>query len=406
MLRVSTNTLYRLGEQSIIDRQSELLAAQTQLSSGKRINAPSDDPLGAADATSIRAGISQFQQFKDNQDHARYLLNLGESALVGVIDSVQDIKERLVQAGNGSLSDNERASLATDLEGTLARLVGLANSSDGAGGYLFAGSRENTPPFAQSGNAVSFSGDQILQKLEVASNRFQQVKFSGDALFLKIRAGNGSFTTDAANTNTGSGWIDVGTVTNPAALTGRPYAINFTVTGGVTSYAVVRTNGNATTTTVASGTYTAPQVIQFDGIQVTVGGTPANNDRFDVAPSPYQSLFDTVARAITTLRTPIQANGAASAQYTTDLGQAQASMQQALDHLLMRRSEIGTALSELDAYGSLNDDRQLEYEKRLSVVEDLDYAKGVSDLARKQQTFEAALQSYSKVSKLTLFDYL
>jgi flagellar hook-associated protein 3 FlgL len=406
MLRVSTNTLYRTGEQNIIDRQSELLAAQTQLSSGKRINSPSDDPLGAADATSIRSGISQFGQFKDNQDHARYLLNLGESALAGIIGSVQDVMERLVQAGNGSLSDSERASLATDLEGTLARMVGLANSSDGAGGYLFAGSRENTAPFAQSGNTVTFSGDQILQKLEVANNRFQQVKFSGDALFLKIRAGNGSFTTDAANTNTGSGSIDVGTVTSPAALTGRPYAINFAVAAGVTTYTVVRSNANGTTTNVATGTYTAPQSIQFDGIQVTINGAPANSDRFDIAPSPYQSMFDTMARAITTLRAPIQANAPAAAQFNTDLGQAQASMQQALDHLLMRRSEIGTALSELDAYGSLNDDRQLEYEKRLSVVEDLDYARGVSELARKQQTFEAALASYSKVSRLTLFDYL
>jgi flagellar hook-associated protein 3 FlgL len=96
----------------------------------------------------------------------------------------------------------------------------------------------------------------------------------------------------------------------------------------------------------------------------------------------------------------------AGAQYSTDLGQAQASMQQALDHLVTRRSEIGTALSELDAYGSLNDDRQLAYDTRLSIVEDLDYAKGVSELARKQQTFEAALASYSKVSKLTLFDYI
>lgn len=405
MLRVSTNTIFRTGEQNIVDRQSELLAAQTRLSSGKRINTPSDDPLGAADAASMRSGLSQFRQFKENQDYARYLLSQGESALTGVIGSAQDVLERLVQAGNGSFSDSERASLATDLEGTLARMVGLANSSDGAGGYLFAGARETTAPFAQSGTTVTFSGDQLLQKLEVASNRFQQVKFSGDALFLKIRAGNGSFTADAANANTGSGWIDVGNVTNPSALTGRPYTIGFAVAGGVTTYTVVRSNADGTTSNVASGTYSAPQAIQFDGIQVSIDGAPASGDRFDVAPSQFQSLFDTMARAIATLRTPIQGN-AARAQYNTDLGQAQASMQQALDNLLMRRSEIGAALSELDAYGAFNDQRQIDFEGRLSIVEDLDYAKGVSDLARRQQTFEAALASYSKISKLTLFDYL
>jgi flagellar hook-associated protein 3 FlgL len=102
----------------------------------------------------------------------------------------------------------------------------------------------------------------------------------------------------------------------------------------------------------------------------------------------------------------LQGNPAAGAQFQTDLAQAQASMQQALDHMLLRRSEIGNALSELDAYESLNDDRQLEYQKRLSVVEDLDYAKGATELAKRQQTYEAALASYSKVSRLTLFDYL
>lgn len=406
MLRVSTNTFFRSGERNIIERQAELLAAQTQLSSGKRINAPSDDPLGAADATAIRASLAQFEQFKDNQDHARYLLNLGESSLASMVQAVQDVQERLLQAGNGALSDAERLALASDLEGTLGRMVGLANSSDGTGGYLFAGSRENVAPFAQSGTTVSFAGDQTLQKLEVAKDRFQQVKFSGDALFLKIRAGNGSFSTDGAASNTGSAWIDPGTVTDPAALTGRPYSINFSVAGGVTSYAVVRSDAGGGTTTVASGTYTSPQAIGFDGLQVTVSGAPANGDRFDVAPSAYQSVFATVGRAITALRTPMQGNPQAAAQFKTDLGQVQSSMQQALDHMLLRRSEIGSALSELDAYGSLNDDRQLEYQGRLSQVEDLDYAKGAADLAKRQQTFEAALASYSKVSKLTLFDYL
>jgi flagellar hook-associated protein 3 FlgL len=74
--------------------------------------------------------------------------------------------------------------------------------------------------------------------------------------------------------------------------------------------------------------------------------------------------------------------------------------------VLLKRSEIGTSLAELDNYETLADDRQLQYQSRLSAVEDLDYAQGVSDLARRQSAFEAALASYSKVSKLTLFDYL
>lgn len=406
MLRVSTANLYRSGERNILERQADLLKAQTQLASGKRINTPADDPLGAAEANAIRSSLSQFAQFKDNQGHARYLLNLAESAIAGVAQTVQDVQTRLVEAGNGGLGDAERRILAADLEGQLARLVGLANSADGAGGYLFAGARETTVPFAQSGTTVTFGGDDILQRLEVSTGRFQQVKFAGDALFLKPRAGNGSFTAAAAAGNGGSAWIDAGSVTNPAALTGQPYRIVFTVAAGATTFTVLRDNGGVPTSVVPATAYTSPQTVEFDGMQVSISGAPANNDRFDIAPAPHQSLFDTVAQAIATLRAPVQGNSAARAQFLTGLSQAQAAMQQALDHVLLKRAEIGTALAELDSYEALNDDRQLQYQTRLSATEDLDFAQAASELARRQSTFEAALASYSKVSKLTLFDYL
>lgn len=406
MLRVSTNTLFATGEQNIVARQRELMATQTQLASGKRINTPSDDPLGAADIASIRNGLSQFEQFKENQGHARYLLSLGESSLEQFVRAVQDVQEKLVAAGNGAYGDNERLAIANELEGVLGRMVGLANSGDGAGGYLFAGSRENVVPFTRNGNSVSYSGDEILQRIEVSRDRFQQVKFSGDALFQKMRPGNGSFTTAVGATNTGSASIDVGAVTNPAALTGRPYTINLAVAAGVTTFTVVRSDAGGGTTNVAAGTYTNPTTISFDGVRVTLAGTPANGDSFNLAPSGYQSVFSTLAQAIAALRAPASGNAAAGARFQTSLGQAQASMQQSLDHLLLKRSDIGTALQELDAYERLNDDRQLQYQSRLSMIEDLDYAQGVAELSKRQANFEAAIRSYSTVSKLSLFDYL
>jgi len=406
MLRVSTYNQFRAGEESIVARQRELLTTQQQMSSGKRILGPADDPLGAADGASIRSGISQFDQFRSNQDHARYLLNLGEGTIKSIIDGVQDVQEKLVAAGNGGYGDGERQMIAVDLEGVLARLVGLANSSDGAGGYLFAGSRQNAAPFAQSGTSVAFNGDEILQRLEVSQDRFMQIKFSGDALFNKMRPGNGSFTTAAAAGNTGSAWMDAGSVIDPAALTGQPYTVSFAVAAGVTSYTVTRTNPSGPPTTVASGTYNPPAALSFEGIQVNLNGSPANGDSFAIAPAGFRSIFDTLAQAITALKQPSTGNPAAAAQFRTALAGAQSSMAGALDHLLLKRSEMGTGLQELDAYGDLNDDRKLEYETRLSNVEDLDYAKATAELSRRQLSFQAALQSYSKVSKLSLFDYL
>lgn len=404
-MRVSTYILFSNGERNIVDRQRELLTAQSQLASGKRINSPADDPLGAADATSIRANLAQFEQFKENQGHARYLLNLGESALAQFIAAVQDVREKLVAAGNGAFGDDERRMIAQELEGVLGRMVGLANSGDGAGGYLFAGARENATPFAQTGNAVAFRGDEILQRLEVSQDRFQQVKFSGDALFMKMRPGNGSFTTAAAAGNTGSAWIDAGSVQTPTLLTGLPYTIDFSVAGATTTYRVVRQDGSPSPPVVASGTYTSPATIEFDGIRVSISGAPAAGDRFDVAPSGFRSVFDTLAQAIDALRQPASA-AAGRARFNTALGGAQASVEQALDHLLLKRADIGSALAELDAYAGLNDERALEYQGRLSATEDLDYAKAAAELARRQTTFDAAIRSYSSISRLSLFDYL
>lgn len=403
MMRVSTYSLYRTGELNVVARQRDLLASQVQMSLGKRIASPADDPLGAADATAVRSSLSQFAQYKQNQEHARYVLNLQESSLQQMIYSVQDVQEKLVAAGNGAYGDAERATVAQELEGILGRMVGLANSSDGAGGYLYAGSRESTVPFTQNGNSVTFHGDAVLQTLEVSKDRFQQIKFSGDAIFQKMRPGNGTFTTAGASTNTGTGGIDVGSVSNPAALTGSAYTVSFTVASGVTTYQMVRATDSAV---VANGTLTSsPLNLNVDGVNVSISGVPANGDQFTVTPSGFQSIFDTVSAAITTLRTSA-GTASSNAALATRLGGLIASAGQALDHMLMARADIGTSLSELEAYEGMNDDRSLEYQTRLSSIEDLDFAQAASELARRQMTFEAALKSYSSVSKLSLFDYI
>ncbi|HEU0200209.1 MAG TPA: flagellar hook-associated protein FlgL [Burkholderiaceae bacterium] len=402
MLRVSTFSLYRNGEQTVMDSQRELMRIQARVSSGKRIASPAEDPIGAADATAARASLAQFDQFAENQGHARYLLNLAEDSLAHVIEGARTVKEKLIAAGNGAFGAGERKMIAGELRGILERIVGLANSPDGVGGYLFAGSREIAAPFFQSGMTVSFAGDATLQKLEISKDRFQQVKFSGDALFLKMRPGNGTFTTANAAGNTGNGSIDTGAVVNPALLTGSAYSVDFTVTAGVTTYQVVRASDSAV---VASGNYTNPQQIAFDGMSVTLDGAPADGDSFDVAPAGYRSIFETLATAITLLETGA-ATQTAQANFKTELSGLLASMDGALDHLVLKRSAIGSSLAELDSYEALNGDRQFEYQGRLSQIEDLDLAAGISELNRRQTAYDAAIRSYSTISKLSLFDFI
>ncbi len=402
MLRVSTYTMFQNGEQAIGNSQSQLLATELQLATGKQINSPSDNPVGAANVASLTSTVSQLTQFRSNQGEAQLQLNLADSTLSNFSNLLQDVQQRLVQAGDGTYSDSQRAALAQGLQGDLTQMVGLANTGDSQGGYLFAGSQQSAPPFTQVGNTVTYGGDNVLQSVQVSQNRQLQVKFSGDDLFQKIRPGNGSFVTAASSGNTGTGVIGVGSVTNPAALTGNNYTVSFTVSGSNTTYQVQNTTTNQT---VTSGTYTSPTTLSFDGQQVTLSGAPANNDSFTLGPAPYQSIFTTVANAIAALQQPAQAP-AANAKFQSALGSALASAGQALDHLTLKQAEIGNQLQQLSSYSTLNDDRSLQASSELSSIQDTDYAKAASKMAQQQIIYQAALQSYSAVSKLSLFNYL
>jgi flagellar hook-associated protein 3 FlgL len=402
MLRISTYMMFQNGERAINTSQSQLLATELQMSTGKQINSPSDNPVGAANVASLDGTVSQLSQFKSNQTEAQLQLNLADSTMTNFVNLVQDVQQRLVQAGDGSYSDTQRAALAQGLQGDLNQMIGLANTSDGQGGYLFAGSQQSAAPFSQTGNTVTYGGDSTLQSIQVSQNRLLQTKFSGDDLFQKIRPGNGSFVTAANSGNAGTGVIDAGSVTNPAALTGHTYTISFGVSGSTTTYQVQDTTTN---TSVASGNYTAPTTLSFAGQQVTISGAPAAGDTFTVAPAQYQSIFTTVANAIAALQQPAQAP-AANAQLQTALGSALSSTSQALDHLSLKQAQIGDQLQQLNSYSSLNDDRTLQATSALSSIQDVDYAKAASELAQQQTIFQAALQSYSSVSKLSLFNYL
>jgi len=402
MLRISTYTMFQDGEAAIGYAQSQLMQTELQLSSGKQINSPADNPIGAANVASLQGTVSQLTQFQSNQNQAQLQLNQADSTMTSLVNLVQNAQQNLIQAGDGAYSDSQRAALAQQLQGDLSQMVGLANTSDGQGGYLFAGSQQSAPPFSQVGNNVTYNGDSTLQSVQVSQNRLLQIKFSGDDVFQKIRPGNGSFVTAASSTNTGSGVIDPGSVTNPSALTGDNYTISFTVGGSGTTYNVQDTTKNVS---VASGNYTSPTTISFDGAQVTLSGAPANNDSFTVAPASYQSIFTTMANAIAALQQPTS-TPAASAQLQTSLGSALASMGQALDHLTLVQAQVGTQLQQLNSYTSLNSSRSLQANSALSAIQDLDYAKAASQMAQQQTVFQAALQSYSAVSKLSLFNYL
>lgn len=183
-MRVSTNTLYDQGTRSMLQQQSSLLKLQQQLSSGKRIMTPSDDPIGAARAHELSQSLSLNMQYADNRNRAMDSLQQVESTLGNVTNVIQNIRTMAVAAGNPAFSDSERHMMAVELRGHFEELLGLANTKDEQGNYLFSGFKGNTQPFVeQPAGVVTYQGDQGQRLIQVSGSRQLSVSETGEAVF-------------------------------------------------------------------------------------------------------------------------------------------------------------------------------------------------------------------------------
>ncbi len=401
-MRLSSITIHDEGVGSMLKQQDTLFKIQQQVSTGRRILTPADDPIAAARALDITQSIEINTQFTENRNQASSSLGLVEGVLGDVTRLIQDVQTAAVSAGNAAFSDTDRQSVATELRGRLEDLIGLSNSRDASGQFLFSGYQGSTKPFVQTAAGVQYNGDLGQRQVQVAASRQIATGDSGTNIFERIKDGNGVFTTAATATNQGSGVIDSGAVTDPTSLTGNDYSIDFSVAAGVTTYVVTN---NSTATSTAPVAYTSGDAISFDGIQFSIKGEPANNDQFTVLPSTNQSIFDTVSNLIDVLSTPV--NGpSGGTNLTNGLNTALSNLENDLDNVLTVRASVGTRLQEIDALQNVGEDTSIQLQQNLSRLQDVDMAKAISDLTQQRVFLEAAQRSFITVSNLSLFDFL
>lgn len=183
-MRISTHTLFESGGTRITELQSNMVRTQQQLASGRRILAPSDDPVGAARALEVTQSQSLNTQYGTNRMHAKSALGSVEVTLSAVTELLQDVKTTVIAAGNGTLGDSERGYMATELRSRFDQLLGFANTRDSAGHYLFSGFQSTTPAFSKdANNVVSYDGDAGQRLLQVDATRQMSVSSPGQAVF-------------------------------------------------------------------------------------------------------------------------------------------------------------------------------------------------------------------------------
>lgn len=402
-MRISTNTIYDMGVAGIQQTTSDLIKTQQQVSSGRRILTPADDPVASARVLEVTQSQSLNVQYDINMGSATSSLGLEESILGSVGDLIQDVRTSTIQAANATLSDRDRASIAMDLRGRYQELLGLANSTDGNGQYMFSGYKGVTKPFVEAslGN-VTYQGDQGQRLIQISPSRQMAVSDSGASVFQQIKNGNGTIVSAAAAANTGSGVIDPATVNNLADANLRQ-TVTITFNNPPTTFNV---SGTGTGNPV-NVPYTSGSAISYNGWTMNVTGAPAAGDAFTVKPSSNVDMFKTLGDLITQLETPIQGGGSgANAKLMNNINTAIQNLDQSLQNVLTVQASVGSRMREVDAVKSTGDDLQLQYQQTISSLQDLDYAKAITDLTRQQTMLEAAQKSFTKVQSLSLFNYM
>jgi flagellar hook-associated protein 3 FlgL len=192
-MRISTAQLFQQRVTAMQNQQADLAHTELQLSTGRRLVSPSDDPAASLRNLQLLDHQTQNEQYIKNIDTAQGRLELEEGALASGVDLLQRVRELAVSALNATLAPGDLQAIEVEARSLLDGLVAVANSRNVNGEFLFAGYQVNAVPFADNGTGtVVYNGDQGRQQLQIGATRQLAVADNGADVFLGVsRAAGG-----------------------------------------------------------------------------------------------------------------------------------------------------------------------------------------------------------------------
>jgi flagellar hook-associated protein 3 FlgL len=401
-MRLSTAGMHRSSIDAILEQQTKLAKTQNQVATGKKFQTASEDPIGAARVSGLESKLADNAQYERNSNIIKSRLGYEEQTLADMTSVLQSARDSALAGANATLGKAERKMIADQVRQNLAALMDMANRQDGNGEYLFAGTSTATRPFAQGASGVTYQGDQTTRQIRISSTQSLADVHAGVDAFMGIAERNGVFRTTVSAANAGNATVSVGTVTDPTAWVPANYTLQFT---SATDWQVVD-DSTPTPVTVASGTgFTSGQSISFLGVSVAVTGAPAANDSFSLTPAQHSDIFSMLDELARTLEGDPAIAGSEAA-FQNETGASIMNLDAALERVVSVRAEVGTRLQAIDTAADFRDSEEVDLQGLISGIRDVDYASAISKLNQQYTGLQAAQAAYSKISQLSLFDYL
>jgi flagellar hook-associated protein 3 FlgL len=171
-MRITQRSIVTTSLQGLNSNQAAISKLQLQLTSGRTINKPSDDPTGTNAAMQTRQEIAGAEQYSRNISDGMGLLDATDSALQNMVKQVQKVRDLTVQVSNdGAMSDASRAAIATEIKGIRESLLGLANTVV-QGHPIFGGITSGSTAYDQStGGYQGYGGTTVPPVAAIPINR-------------------------------------------------------------------------------------------------------------------------------------------------------------------------------------------------------------------------------------------
>ena len=183
-MRVTQAGFYNQASQQMREQQAKVFETQAQLSSGKKLQKPSDDPALATAINNLKSQIDVNQRYLSNLNHMQDTLKMQESTVAGSLDLVSRIKELSIQGANDTYSASDRKTMAIEVKELISTIADLGNTRGTDGAYLFSGYSQGQAPFSTSSTgAVTYTGSTDSLKVMVDDGRSMQLGISGSDIF-------------------------------------------------------------------------------------------------------------------------------------------------------------------------------------------------------------------------------
>lgn len=420
-MRISSLQAFNNGVQGLQRNYAAIIRTHEQIDSGNRILTPADDPVAAVRLMQLEQQQNMLGQYKNNLTAANNSLAQEESTLNSVNTIMQRVRELAGEAGNGALSQSDRQSIAAELREREDEMLGLMNSRNARGEYLFSGFQGKTQPFVrQADGSFSYEGDEGQRQLQIASSLNVAISDSGKKVFENIP---NAARLDANLTSKPGSTLAVSAplVQDEVAFSGSPafpqdgIEIRFgdptaTPPGDPKNYEIFAKPYTAGDPVLQSGRMDDDDKRQdslvFRGVIMHFDGVPAGGETISVTADPArekQGVLDTIHQ----LRMALEDNTDSPAGNRANRDAVAAALTN-IDHAMVvidgTRGDIGARMNVIATTLTDNEDVTLVNKSVQAELQEVDYPEALSKLAFQSVILEAAQQSFVKISQLNLFD--